>query len=231
MDKKSFDKKWETGVYSKGRQFNSYPFDILVSITAKKFFHLPADERKRVKVLDLGCGTGNNAKFFAENGFSVFGIDGSETIINVCKKRFNQWKLKGDFIQGDFLALPFKNNSFDLAVDRESLYANKILDIKEIIGEVYKKLKPGGYFVSFMFNSFHPDMKFGTEIEANTYDDFSKGSFVGTGKAHLTNIKEILQLFSKFKIENIARHSVSEVYDKPRRFMEFDEYIIIAKKL
>lgn len=231
MDRKSFDKKWESSVYSRGRQFNSYPYDILVSVAARKFFHLSPNKRKRVKVLDLGCGAGNNAKFFAENGFSVFGIDGSKTVIDVCKKRFNQWRLKGDFVQGDFLALPFKNSFFDLVVDRESLYANKTSDIKEIITEVYKKLKPGGYFISFMFNSFHPDKDYGIEIEANTYDKFLKGNFAGTGKVHLTNIKEILQLFSKFKIENIARHSLSEVHDKPKRFMEFDEYIIIAKKL
>jgi SAM-dependent methyltransferase len=230
MNKLSFDKNWEDGVYSKGRQFNSYPYDILVSIVARKFFHLPLNERKKVKVLDLGCGAGNNAKFFAENGFSVFGIDGSKTVINTCKKRFNQWKLKGDFIQGDFLAIPFKNNFFDLVIDRESLYANKSEDIKNIIVEVYKKLKPGGYFVSFMFNSFHPDKNYGTEIETNTYENFLKGSFNNTGKAHFTDKKEILRLFSKFKIENIARHSIYETYNRPKRFMEFDEYIIIAKK-
>jgi ubiquinone/menaquinone biosynthesis C-methylase UbiE len=230
MNKLSFDKNWEDSVYLKGRQFNSYPYDILVSIVARNFFHLPLNERKKVKVLDLGCGAGNNTKFFAENGFSVFGIDGSKTIINTCKKRFNRWKLKGNFMQGDFLALPFKNSLFDLVVDRESLYANEILDIKEIINEVYKKLKPGGYFVSFMFNSFHSDKNYGTKIETNTYNKFLKGSFANTGKAHFTNTKEILQMFSKFKIENIARHSIYETYNRPKRFMEFDEYIIIAKK-
>jgi len=229
--KTSFDKKWESKVYSKGRQFNSYPFDILVSIVAKKFFHLSPEERKKVRVLDLGCGAGNNAKFFGENGFSVFGIDGSKTAIDACKKRFRQWELKGNFILGDFLELPFENNFFDLVTDRESLYANKPGDIKEIIGQVFKKLKPGGYFVSFMFNNFHPEKKLGVKTEKNTYDNFSKGSFVGTGRVHLADLREISAWFSEFKIENIARHSLLEVYNKPKRSMGFDEYIIIAKKL
>lgn len=219
---KSFDKNWERSVYSKGRQFNSYPYDILVSIVARKFFHFCPKDRKNLKVLDLGCGAGNNAKFFAENGFSVFGIDGSKTALSFCKKVFKKNKLKGNFAHGDFLHLPYEDNFFDLIIDRESLYANVSGDIQKIINEAYKKLKTGGYFISFTFSSFHPDKKFGNEIEPNTYDNFTKGSFYGTGKAHFSTINEILKNFSQFKIENIIRHSLSGV---------FDEYIIIAKKL
>ena len=229
-NKKSFDENWESSVYSRGKQFNSYPFDILVSIAARKFFHLPMKERKKIRVLDLGCGAGNNAKFFAENGLSVFGIDGSRTAIDICKKRFKQWKLKAEFLQGDFLELPFENNFFDLVADRESLYANKPGDIKKIIGQVFKKLKPGGYFISFMYNSFHPEKKFGVKTEKNTYDNFSEGSFKGAGKVHLADLKEISAWFPEFRIENIARHSLLEVYDKPKKSTGFDEYIIIAKK-
>jgi len=230
MDKKSFDKNWEKNVYSKGRQFNFYPYDILVSITAKKFFHLPLKERKKIKVLDLGCGAGNNAKFFAEKGFSVFGIDGSKTAVQACKKMFKQHKLRGNFILGDFLEIPFENNFFDLVADRESLYANKPEDIKIIIKQVFNKLKPGGYFVSFMFNNFHPEKKLGTKAEKNTFEKFSEGSFARTGKVHLVDLKEISEWFSEFKIENIARHSFLEVHSKLKRPSGFDEYIIVARK-
>lgn len=212
--KKSFDKKWENNVYSKGKQINSYPFDILVSIVARKFFHFFPKDRKNIRVLDLGCGAGNNAKFFAENGFSVFGIDGSKSALSFCRKIFKKNKLKGNFARGDFLNLPYKDNFFDLIVDRESLYANRPADIKKIIDEIFKRLKPGGYFVSFMFNNMHS----------------AKANFIGTGRVHLVNLNEILDWFSEFKIENVARHSLLEVHDKSHKFMEFDEYIIIAKK-
>ena len=45
-------------------------------------------------VLDLGCGTGEPiAKFFIDKGFKVIGIDGSNKMIELCKKRFpaEQW--------------------------------------------------------------------------------------------------------------------------------------------
>lgn len=91
----SFDKSWEENIYFKGKQLNVYPYDVLVSIVAKNFFHIPKENKKKIKVLDLGCGAGNNAKFLAENGLSVYGIDGSATAISTCKKRFKEWDLRG----------------------------------------------------------------------------------------------------------------------------------------
>lgn len=228
---RSFDKNWENNIYSKGKQLNLYPYDILISIVARKFFNIPKSERNKIKVLDIGCGGGNNAKFLAENGFDVYGIDGSETAIKICKKRFKEWNLKGNFIQGDFLKLPYKDNFFDLIIDRESLYANCFATIKKTIEEIRKRLRDNGLFVSFIYSSYHPDRKFGKLIKENTYHDFKEGScFYKTGVVHFVDIPEISELYSKFKIENIIRHSLDEVYDKPNRFMEFDEYIIISKK-
>lgn len=40
-------------------------------------------------ILDLGCGTGEPiARFFIEKGFKVTGVDGSQKMIELCKKRF-----------------------------------------------------------------------------------------------------------------------------------------------
>jgi len=228
--KKSFDKNWEESVYKKGRQLNLYPYDLMVSIVARKFFHLEKQERKKIKVLDLGCGAGNNAKFLAESGFDFYGIDGSESALSFCQNIFKKNNLRGNFLLGDFLNLPYNNNFFDLIIDRESLYANRYQDIEKIIRQVYEKLKPGGYFISFAFAFSHPDKKFGKKLEINTYEDFTEGSFYKTGKAHFTTVKEIVKLFSQFKIENIKMHSLRELYKKAEKSMEFDEYIIISKK-
>lgn len=40
-------------------------------------------------ILDLGCGTGEPiAQFFIKKGFKVTGVDGSQKMIELCKKRF-----------------------------------------------------------------------------------------------------------------------------------------------
>lgn len=232
MKAKSFNNKTlEENIYKQGRHLNKYPYDLVVSIIARSFFQIPEKDRKKIKVLDLGCGAGNNAKFFAENGFDVYGIDASRVAIEISKNRFKDCKLTANFVQGDFLHLPYEDNYFDIVLDRESLCMNNFEDVKKATQEAYNKMKKGGMFISFFYNSFHSDKEFGQMIEPNTYDNFSeKSRFYKTGIVHFIDIKEILDAWSKFKIENIVRHSGSEVYNKKIKSIEFDEYIIIAKR-
>lgn len=42
---------------------------------------------KEVLIVDLGCGTGKDTFFFANKGFEVLGIDGSETVIDINNKK------------------------------------------------------------------------------------------------------------------------------------------------
>jgi len=192
---------WENKVYSKGKQISHYPHNLVISLVASNLFPV----KKGSKMLDLGCGTGNNAKFMAENGFQVYGIDGSSTAIDYCIKEFKRLKLKGDFIKGDFIDLPYKDNFFDFVLDRESLYDNEYEVVKKVIGKVYKKLKVGGLFISFIHNS------------------YIKGYRCSVG------LKDIKIFYKDFKIKNIMRHSIYGLVGK-NKDLELDEYIIIAKK-
>lgn len=63
-------------------------------------------------VLDLGCGGGRNAHYLAQEGFELHGMDISESAIDLCRKRFKRFNLKGNFKQGDFARIPFKDDSF-----------------------------------------------------------------------------------------------------------------------
>ncbi|MDO8667827.1 MAG: class I SAM-dependent methyltransferase [bacterium] len=227
----AFDEKWEKNIYSRRRQLNEYPYDLVVSIFAKNFYRFKPAKRRKIKILDLGSGAGNHSKFFAEQGFSAYGLDGALSAVEHCRKKFKKLGLKADFRQGDFTALPYPDDYFDACLDRESLYANNSEDIRLVLNQVYKKLKTGGLFVSFVFNEFHPDIKMGEKIGSETYEDFKPGSsFYNSGIAHFFTKKEIIKLFFKFKIENIMRHSLYEVYDKKNKTAQFDEYIIIARK-
>lgn len=229
---KSFNKNWESKIYSRGLMMNNYPYDSVVSLIARNFYSIPRQKRKKIKMLDLGCGAGNHAKFMAENNFQVYGLDGSRTAISHCRKKFKKLKLTGKFIQGDFSNLPYDSNFFDCVLDRESLCANKFVAIKKAINQVYWKLKTGGLFICFMYNIYHPDIKFGKKIELNSYNNFKIGSsFYNLGTVHFTNLKEIKVLFSKFKIQNVTRHTMSESWNNKNALIQYDEYIIIAKKI
>ena len=183
-----------------------------------------------IRMLDLGCGGGNNAAFMAENGFSVFGIDGSPTAIEIAKDRFAKRSLQGDFIAGDLLQLPYEDNTFDFALDRESISMNRPEHIKDILKEVRRALKPGGLFCSFTYSADHPGKEYGQEVGRNTYSNFEKGAFEGRGVAHFFDFKELLELYGIFTIENVLKLDLREVYDKHNPFVEWTEYIILARK-
>ena len=227
----NWNKEWEENIYSEGKALNKYPYDILVSIVARKYFSV--EKRKEVKFLDLGCGAGNNSKFLAKEGFSVWGIDGSETAIKVAKRRMKTKELEGktNFMVGDFTELPFDNNKFDCIIDRQSVSANNKKEIKNIISkEVYRVLKEGGSFISFISSNSHPQKEYGEKIKENTYNNFEKGSFEGVGEVHFCDLKEIFNFYSPFKIENIINHKLKEIYSQDDSFLDMAEYIIIASK-
>lgn len=63
-------------------------------------------------VLDVGCGTGAFAAVMLEQGFRVTGIDTSEKMLAVAKKRVVH--PDAQFILADGARLPFDDDSFDL---------------------------------------------------------------------------------------------------------------------
>lgn len=58
--------------------------------------------KKRVKsILDVGCGTGIHANFFAKKGFEVTGLDISPEMVEIAKKQFGKSNKSPSFIVGD----------------------------------------------------------------------------------------------------------------------------------
>ncbi len=64
-----------------------------------------ARELNKGRVLDVGCGTGENALYLAENGFSVAGVDLSSRAIAAARAKMAERRLKVDFRAGNALSL------------------------------------------------------------------------------------------------------------------------------
>ncbi len=56
-------------------------------VFAQNFYN--ASDRKAIKILEVGCGPGANLWFMAREGFSVYGIDGSEHAIELARRRLD----------------------------------------------------------------------------------------------------------------------------------------------
>lgn len=93
------------------------------------------------KVLDAGCGSGRDTGLFNEKGFKVTGLDISRNLLEEAKKRY-----KGiDFVEGDMLKLPFKDNTFDATWAHAAIvHFEEDGQVKMALSELHRTLKSGG---------------------------------------------------------------------------------------
>jgi 2-polyprenyl-3-methyl-5-hydroxy-6-metoxy-1,4-benzoquinol methylase len=68
-------------------------------------------------ILDAGCGTGENALFFAGRGHPVLGIDFLADPIHEARRKALERGLDSEFIQKDALSLATLDRQFDAVID------------------------------------------------------------------------------------------------------------------
>ena len=92
------------------------------------------------KIIDVGCGPGNDTGFMTSKGFEVIGIDLSKEMLNIARQKFP----KINFKQQDIRELDFPANSFEGIFASFSLIHIPKKDISVILNKFYKILKRDG---------------------------------------------------------------------------------------
>ncbi|SFG78714.1 Methyltransferase domain-containing protein [Desulfotomaculum arcticum] len=98
-----------------------------------------------MSVLDIGCGTGNYILMLARLGLRVTGLDISPGMLARARTKAEEAHLNVELIQGDAIALPFENNSFDAVLSVSALEFMPHLGMA--LQEAYRVLKPDGRLV------------------------------------------------------------------------------------
>lgn len=102
-------------------------------------------ENKVKKILDLGCGTGRHTLYLSKQGFEVCGIDIADTGIRIAKKWLKDNNLKAEFkVNNIYKKLPYFDNAFDAVISTNTIHHAKIENIRKVIKEIERVLKPGG---------------------------------------------------------------------------------------
>lgn len=97
------------------------------------------------RVLDLGCGSGRHLVYLAKRGFDVYGIDIAKHGIKIAANCLKKENLKAHLKVGDiYKKLPYKSNFFDAIISTATLHHNKIENIRKLIKEMERILKPKG---------------------------------------------------------------------------------------
>lgn len=112
----------------------------------KSFFSNEMGDRK-LRILDVGTGTGFLSLSLAELGHDVSGIDIADGMISIAKKMARERGLDVDLNTGDAESLDFGDESFDAIVSRWVLWT--LPDPEKAISEWMRVLKPGGQAYEF----------------------------------------------------------------------------------
>ena len=119
-------------------------------INSPAFFKMLPDI-KNLKGLDIGCGEGYNTRIAAKRGAKLDAIDISEVFITSAKEAEAQEPFGIVYKIASASALPYPEISFDFAIATMSLM--DIPETEKVIAEVYRVIKPGGFF---QFSISHP---------------------------------------------------------------------------
>ena len=95
-------------------------------------------------VVDVGCGTGENALFLASRGHGVVGVDFAAEAIARARAKALDRRLAAEFVVGDALDLARLGREFDTALDVGLFHCLQPEERRPYAASLHAVLRPGG---------------------------------------------------------------------------------------
>lgn len=143
--------------------------------------------KRKSKILDAGCGTGNLLKILEDENkdLELYGVDISEEMLKIARSKLKNVKMKLEAAE----KLSFKKDYFDYVFSVDAFhhyYENKL-----VMRNFYRVLKRDGYFVVV-------DFSFGVFLNKI----FNK---IEPGNSEMHTSLEFKELFKKYKFKDIKQ--------------------------
>lgn len=127
-------------------------------------------------ILDAGCGTGDNALFFASRGKKVRGIDFLEEPITRARRKATERGLSATFLVMDALALKDLPEVFDSVIDSGLFHVFSDEDRRRYVEGLATVLKPCGRLFLLCFSDEEPGTQGPRRVaKKELYDAFFEG--------------------------------------------------------
>jgi len=103
-------------------------------------------------VLDVGCGTGENALFLAACGFEVVGVDAVEAAVEAARRKALARGLEAEFLVHDALALEGLGRRFATVVDSGLFHTFDDRERRRFVTSLAAALTLGGHYFVLCFS-------------------------------------------------------------------------------
>ncbi|XP_047322113.1 24-methylenesterol C-methyltransferase 2-like [Impatiens glandulifera] len=163
------------------------------------------------RILDAGCGVGGPMRAIAaHSGANVVGITINEYQVGRARAHNKKVGLDSqcEVVCGNFLQMPFDDNSFDGAYSIEATcHAPKL---EEVYGEIYRVMKPGSLYVSYEWVT--------TELYRagdSEHEEIIQGIERGDALPGLRRYDEIAEAAKKVGFEVVKEKDLAKPPSKP----------------
>lgn len=186
-----------------------YPNEFLIRFIASKYFSLCEKERKNIRILEVGCGTGANTRMLADEGFDVYAIDISENSVEITQNTLDKLGLAAEVIVMDMMNMSFPDNLFDAVV---SVFSNSCLPsfpYAAFLKEAARVLKPNGWYYSF-----EPSVKSDAFINfepAEKIDDYTLNGIYREDSPYCGNHYPFRFADEENEVTNLTRAGFSDI--------------------
>lgn len=130
---------------------------------------LKANDNTEQSVLDVGCGAGRHAMFFARLGLKTHAVDFSSSGIEATVKWAEAEGLKINAKVASAFDLPFADESMDAVLCYGVLYYLDYENFKKAVAEIRRVLKPGGHCLVLTRTEEDSRIKGAEQIDPHTY--------------------------------------------------------------
>ncbi len=122
----------------------------------KEIIRLAKDEEISGKVLDVGCGTGENALYLAELGFEVWGIDAAPAAIKKAKEKARKRGITVNFLVSNALGLQSLQIKFNTVIDCGLFHVLSDEERPIFAASLSSAISPDGNYFMLCFSEHEP---------------------------------------------------------------------------
>jgi tellurite methyltransferase len=175
--------------------------------------HPGSVERKKIKILDIGCGAGRHALLLSDAGFDVYACDASEASVTLVDGALSQRGMEDRVLKAGMAALPYESETFDWVIAWNVLYHGSFFDLVTATGEVRRVLKKGGRFEGTFISKRNAHFGGGISIDEHTRTDDT-----GSDKSHphcyssRENLETLLSGFKILELEEYLQKNYAEAW-------------------